>query len=164
MRIQKQGPLVIVIICYLVVLCISCDDNFKKYEDQIKTSKLLVERIKQNDTSAIKKMIGIELYYLGMNEQMLVSKIREVHILLQKFELAPKNKYKFIEYPKTDPNLVDIILPLKSEEHSAKDIQIVIKFAKYLGNGKILNFDLIDTNHMIPQTSTPLSLSMPRSL
>lgn len=122
-----------------------CNNRFVKYRPQIKISKTLIERIKQNDVLSIKKMIGVELEDIGINYEILAFRVKKIQTLLDQYGIAKERKYKYVEYSKIDPLLVEVIIPiLKSKKNEKKNPQIIVSFAKYIEEGKILDFDLKD--------------------
>ena len=89
-------------------------------------------------------MIGVDLSNIGMNKEILIYRVQSIWELLQKSKVSKQRKYIFREYDKTDPLLVDIIIPIAEPNVNEKEYcRIVISFAKYLTKDKILNLELV---------------------
>jgi hypothetical protein len=121
----------------------SCNRTTSKYQTQVQITERLLQKLKKNEYDSIKGMIGVDLSDIGMNREILINRVQSISELLQKFQVGGQGKYKFKEYAKTDPLLVDIIIPIEEPNINVKEYcQVIVSFAKYLPKDKILNFEL----------------------
>jgi hypothetical protein len=121
----------------------SCNGTTSKYQKQIKITEKLLQHLRKNEYDSVKNMFGAELNDIGMDDETLINRAQSISELLQKFQVSRQGKYKFKEYDKTDFHLVDIIIPIVEPNVNEKDYcRIVVSFAKYLANNKILDFEL----------------------
>jgi hypothetical protein len=137
---------------FCIVACsifISCSNNQlqKKYESQIKVAYDLIGKIKNYDTTGVKKMVGIELGYVGMNDELLLFRIEQLHDVLKEYYLSDSKSFYFKEYSPQSPLLVDITIPLEnSKKENRNNYRVLISFAKFIDKTKVLNFQIINGN------------------
>ena|ERR1043165_434386 len=133
-----------ILLVFIAAICfsLSCNNNLSnRYSKQIKIAYEFIDKIKSGDSIAVKNMIGIELEYVGLDDEILAYRINRLREILSTHDIPNKSKFQFIEYTQKDYRLVDIIIPLngKKETNSQK---IKIYFAKFTEAGKILDFDI----------------------
>ena len=128
------------IIIALFINSQSCTNNFSKYKEEISTANRLINKIKESDTSEIKKMFGSDPKEIGLTDDRILILIEAVNISLKQAGIKEFKNYKFHKYPKDSPNLVDIILPI-SQSNGCEEY-ITVSFVKFIEKSKIYNFDI----------------------
>jgi hypothetical protein len=144
----------IVIVTSLSLL--ACSNKFSKYKAEVATTKILLNHIVNEDTAAIKKMLGVNHEEIGLSDLEINSLIESINITLKQNNKNSFPEFKFREYPKDSPNLVDVIVPLKYAEGGEEKIDdyIIVSFVKYIEKGKVFNFDIVKS---IPKNFDDLS-------
>ena len=93
-----------------------------KYQRQVEITERILQKLERNECDSVKGMIGIDLSDIGMNKEILIYRVQSISELLQKFKVSKQRKYIFKEYAKTDPLLVDIIIPIAEPDVNEKNI------------------------------------------
>ena len=138
----------IVVLSFLTIIGIAilskCSNpNLQDFKPQLQIVDTLISHFKEGDSLSVKKMMGVDLSDVGKNEEMLDYDVKKFHQYLNDYKIGSKDDFKFKKYSKKNPMLVDITVPFKNET-SGKKIYLNVSFTKYIGNGKILDFKIID--------------------
>jgi len=135
--------IILAILLFIILFnIVGCSNKFSKYKIQIEVTKKLINRIIENDTTSIKKMIGVDPHEIGLNDEKIMSSIEAINKSIGQENNSKLTEYKFREYPKTSPHLVDVIVTIK--KFNADNKYIVVSFVKFLEDGKIYYFELIN--------------------
>jgi hypothetical protein len=72
----------------------------------------------------------------------LAFRVNKMHDYLNEKKNLDNKDFEFKEYPSRDPLLVDITVIFKKSEK--EKISLIVSFAKYIPQGKILDFKILD--------------------
>ncbi len=84
----------------------------------------LINLIRASDTQAIKNMIAVELSLVGKNEHTLVFEVSKIRNEIKDEKIENVNSFVFKEYPRRNPELVTIYIPL-FDEGAKKNIKTI---------------------------------------
>jgi hypothetical protein len=147
------------LLVFICLVTVFCNNPSTKYHEQIKVVKTLLVNCLNNDTSAVKNMIGVRLEEIGSDNETLIWNVRRANKLLKEYGIPDENKFLLKEYGEKNPELLDVTVPiLKDGKGRLKDAKITISFVKYVPPNKILNFDIITAYEPIPTTAPVDSL------
>lgn len=140
---------IVAVFIYLITL--GCNNSSDKYHQQIEMVKTLLINCSKNDTSAVKKMIGVRLEDIGSDNETLIWNIEKANKLLKEYGIPDESKFLLKEYEEKNPELLDVTVPiLKGGKGKLQDAKMTISFVKYLPPSKILDFDVSTTYEPTP--------------
>lgn len=129
----------ILILSISILFLYSCENSGLKYEEESETSSRILDLKK--DTSAIFNRIGNNL--ILKDPEGIILKMALASMLLEKYGIPQKGRFKFKAYAERDYKNIDILVPLtNSNIDDIKTPVISFEFVKYLGPDKIENFSV----------------------
>ena len=122
----------------------ACSNNSqkRKFSGEIKTVEKSIQLFVDNDAAGTKALIGVDLYIIGLNDELLAFRINKMHDYLNEKNFLDNKDFEFKEYPSSDALLVDITVIFKKSEK--EKISLIVTFAKYIPKGEILDFKILD--------------------
>jgi len=139
---------------------VSCTaDN--RYDDIIRTTNMFLVHVKNKNVGSVQKLIASNLADIGKNEELLESDITHLSLLLNKYGIPSKEKFKIEKQHLNIGDEITVIIPLyEGREPDDRLIKAIIKVVFWSGYGnKKIGAYMIDTQYT-PTMIDPLPINL----